>query len=118
MTFKNRQEHSTHLFSKLNILPLDSQIKLKQSTFMWNLTHDLLPPAIEEHFIINTTFKETRQNPEKFRLPTPRLEITKKNITYSGVKLWNTEIPHELKQKKFPKTFSKHYRLHLMNNLL
>ena len=55
ISFKSKQEHTTPLFKKLNILPLDSSIKLKQATFMWKLNHGLIPDNIHSKFITNTS---------------------------------------------------------------
>ena len=50
ITFSKRQDHTLPLFHKLEILPLDSCIKLKQATFMWKFEHNFLPTAIMANF--------------------------------------------------------------------
>ena len=53
ITFNKKQEHTAPLFTEIEILPLDSCIKLKQANFIWKLNHNLLPHTIMENFTIH-----------------------------------------------------------------
>ena len=107
---KNKQEHALPLFKELNILPLDEFIKFRKGSHMWKLNNNLLPPSISTDFKVNHSDIIRRLNLSKFRLRNPRLEYTKRHISYSGVKLWNTEIPNELKNSSFLSCFKRNYR--------
>ena len=99
----------------LSILPLDQQIQLKQAAFIWKLHNRYIPPPISDMFALNTSKIVRRRNPNKYHLPNPRLNYAKRHISYSCVKLWNTEIPNELKEISFLKCFVKKYKTHLIN---
>ena len=64
---------------------------------MWKLEHNLIPNTIKTNFITNSFDIVTRLNLSKLRLPNVRLDIAKRSITFAGVKLWNTEIPSNIK---------------------
>ena len=110
MCFKKRDEPSLPLFKELNILPLDKTIKLKQAKFMWRLMNNYLPCSISANFN-----QHTRPLRSQFSVPSTRLDYASKHITYAGLKLWNNEIPNEIKQKKNLKSFSKSLHKYLLN---
>ena len=108
ITFSKRQDHTLPLFHKLEILPLDSCIKLKQATFMWKVEHNFLPTAIMANFNTYSSEIITRLNMNKIRLPSPWLNIDKRLITFECVKLWNNEIPNDMKHStSLIRTFTK-----------
>ena len=117
ITFENKYEHTSPLFKKLGILPLDQQIQLKQAAFMWKVHNDYIPPTISCMFNLNNSEIIRRINPNKYHLPNPRLNYAKIHISYSCVKLWNTEIPIELKEITSLKCFVKKYKTILINEL-
>ena len=118
ITFENKYEHTTPLFKELKILPLDYQIKHKQATFMWKLYNGYIPPPISNIFKLNTSEIIRRYNPTKYHLPNPNSNYEKDQISYSCVRLWNTEIPNELKQITLLKSFAKKYKDHLLSLLV
>ena len=102
ITFENKYEHTSPLFKELGILPLDQQIQLKQAALMWKVHNRYIPPPpISDMFALNISEIVRRINPNKYHLPNPRLNYAKRHISYSCVKLWNTEIPNELKEIAF-----------------
>ena len=112
---KNKREHALPLFKSLNILPLDELIKLKKGTYMWKLKNKLLPPSLTSWFQINTSEIVDRINTNKYHLPNPRLEYAKRHITFSGVKLWNKDIPNKIKQSTSIKCFKAKYQKLLLS---
>ena len=84
---------------------------------MWKLEHNLIPNTIKTNFITNSSDIVTRLNLSKLRLPNVRLDIVKRSITFAGVKLWNTEIPSNIKNILSLKSFTKKYRLYLISQL-
>ena len=107
--FENKYEHTTPLFKKLNILPLDAQIKHKQGIFMWKLSHNLIPPPV------SSLFSQLPHNPNKFNLQNPRIERGKRSFTYASVKNWNTEVPLHLKTLTSLKNFNVKYKEYLLS---
>ena len=116
ITFSKRQDHTLALFQKLEILPLDSCIKLKQATFMWKVEHNFLPTANMANFNTYSSEIITRLNMNKIRLP-PMAELLPKDTTFEGVKVWNNEISNDLKNSTSLRTFTKNYRSFLLSQL-
>ena len=92
------------------MLSLDEFIKLRRGSHMSKLHNNLIPPSIASGFQTNNSAIIDRLNVSKYRLPNPRLEYAKRHINYSGVKLWNTEIPDELKRSTSIRCFKKNYQ--------
>ena len=111
MSFKNKFEHTTPLFKELKILPFDQQVIHKQSLFMWKLLHKLIHPPISNLFTRN------EYNPNKFNLPFPRTESSKRAITYSGIKIWNTELTESHRSITSLKLFNNKCKQHLLDTL-
>ena len=107
---KNKREHALPLFKELKILPLDDHIKLRKGLYMWKIHNHLIPPHLSNKFQSHNTVIMERLHYGRYRLPNPRLDYAKRHISYSGVKLWNSEIPDELKKLSFPKLFKKKYQ--------
>ena len=113
ISFKKQTDHSLPLFQQLKILPLDQEIKLKQGKFMWKLENNLIPHCIENNFTINKASMISRNSSKKkICLPLVRLDYSKRFITYSGVNLWNNEIPFTIKNAPSLGTFCKDFLLH------
>ena len=118
---KNKREHALPLFRELNILPLDELIKSRRASYLWKLKNNLLPPTLASWFRKNNseitnrinTDLVTQLNTVIYHLPQPRLEYAKRHITYTGVLLWNNDIPNDLKQSTSAKIFKKKFYKHL-----
>jgi len=80
------------------------------------LNNNLQPISINTKFAINNSDIANRIHMDidtglkttVYHLPYPRLDYTKRQITYSGVKLWNS-LPHNLKKCTSTKHFKKIY---------
>ena len=115
---KKGREHAAPLFKELDILPLDELIKLKRGTFMWKLDNNLLPQSNSGWFSLSNSVIRKRLNLSKYRIPNPRIGYTKRHSIYSATKLWNTEIPIQLKQSTSLKVFKKSYKNNLKNLMM
>ena len=115
---KKGREHAGPLFKDLDILPLDELIKLKRGTFMWKLDNNLLPQSNSGWFKLSNSVIRKRLNLSKYRIPNPRIGYTKRHNTCSATKLWNTEIPMQLKQSTSLKVFKKSYKNNLKNLMM
>ena len=109
MAFKNSDDPTIPLFKEFKILPLESFIDLRFGKFIWKLMNNELPDCLISHFRGN--------NRTLFSLQNPRLENSKRFVTYAGSKLWNEDIPMCIKQKKSLKSFAKNYMKTLIDDL-
>ena len=110
--FKNKYEHTLPIFKELNILPLDAQIKHKQAMFMWKLSNNLIPLPVSNLF---NQINNNQNN--KYKLPNPKSEFGKRLVNYSCVKVWNSEVPLQLKTLTGQNNFNLKYKEHLLNLL-
>ena len=87
------------LFQNLEILPLDQHIIYRKSSFMWKLAHNMVPHTLASNFTL------------------PRLDYAKQYVTFSGVQLWNSKIPNDLKSLTTFKLFCKKCESWLLDTL-
>ena len=90
---------------------------------MWKLHNYLLPQSNSGWFSLSNSVLRKRLNLSKYRIPNPRIGYTKKHNIYSATKLWNTEIPIQLKQSTSLKNvirtvWSQAFDVHLLLVLL
>ena len=120
---KNKRKHFLPFFKELNILPLNELIKLRRATYMWKLKNNILPSSLSEMFQINAAEIPNRTHtdiinnthPTIYLLPQPRLEYAARHITYTGVGVWNNELPNILKQSTSSLIFKKKYQKLLLS---
>ena len=79
---------------------------------MWKLNNGYLPPSLSSNFKPHTTTLRSQH-----ATPAPRTDHAFRFISYSGVKLWNNEIPLKIKKINTYKAFSKAMHNHLLNKL-
>ena len=70
MKFYDNNE-SNSIFKELEILPLDSLIKLRRGTFMWKLNYNFLPNPSSSWFKVNTAPVYNRRVINTYHLPHP-----------------------------------------------
>ena len=116
MLSRNKREHYTPLFKELNILPFNELIQLKRANFMWKLNKNLLPTS-SKWFKTNDSEIMQRLHLSKYRIPNPRTEYAKRYNTYTATRLWNTEIPDNLKASTTVKKFNSNYKTLLLATL-
>ena len=111
MSFKNKYEHTQPLFKQLNILPFELQIKHKLAIFMWKLSNNLIHPPL------SNLFSRNEHNPIKYNLPRAVTEYSKRALTYSGIRIWNTELTESHRNITSLKLFNYKYKNYLMDTL-
>ena len=115
---KSKYEHALPLFKQLNILPLNELIKLRRASYMWKVKNNLLPSSLTSWFQTNNSIIVNRINTDiTYILPQPRIERAIRHITYSGVMLWNTEIPSEIKNSTSSKIYKNKYQTYLLRQI-
>ena len=106
ISFEIKDEPALPLFQKHSILPLEKDLELKQAIFMWKLDKELVPKSLAKNFRVNRNRVVPILN---------RLESSAKHITYAGPKVWQN-LPDNIKNIAFPKSFSKAVQNHLLPN--
>ena len=112
MLSKPLRENSNPLFKKLEILPLDSLINFRRGTFMWKIQNNILPEETCSWFEHNK--ENTHTLTSKYLLKNPRTLFAKNHNTFAAVKLWNVDIPEEIKVSNTLKQFKLNYKNHLL----
>ena len=100
------------LFHKFNMLNFDDHCKLTTGKFMWEIDHNLHPDFIQCLFTeVSQKHKcKTRSaSLNKYSLPFTRTNFQKQFINFSGVKLWNDEIPEKIKTESTRRAFLNKY---------
>ena len=115
----NKKYVSTRpLFHKFNVLNFDNHCKLTIGKFMSEISQNLHPAFIQCLF---TKVSEKHQimtrssSLNKYSLPHARTNFRKHFINFTGVKLWNDEIPDKIKSQLKLRAFIKQYRCYLLN---
>ena len=94
-------------YSTLNILPLKQRFLFNKGTLMHRVLSGEAPPSLINNFRVNDT-----RNTNKVATPTPRLDLFKSSLAYSGSILWN-KLPCSLRQTMSANTFKQHFKSHL-----
>ena len=102
-------------YEHLNILPLTENIKLLQGKFMWKLLAKKHPDSIIEQFPLHFNEAINNTNSEKLIIPYYRTSIGKKSLLYQGYKIWNLEIPANIKNKESYNNFAKNYHKYILD---
>ena len=95
---------------QLNILPLDKQHEYNKCCLMHKIVHHKAPLYLYELFEHSQTRYENSRS--EFKPTWPRIDLTKTNITYSGVTLWDS-LPQYLREKPSFNSFKTALRKYL-----
>ena len=113
--FKNRYGNVKPFYKHCSILPLTKSIKLLQGKLMWKLLAKKHPDPIIEQFPFQFNKVINNTNSEKLIIPYYRTSIGKKSLSYQGCKIWNLEIPANIKNKESSNNFAKNYHKYLLD---
>ena len=117
MLFKNRFDNLKPFYKHLNIICLTKNIKLLQGKFMRKLLAKKHPDSITEHFPLHLNEAINNTNGEKLIIPYYRTSIEKKSLLYQGYKIWNLQIPANIKNKESYNNFAKNYHKYLLDEI-
>ena len=78
-------------YNKLNVLPLHTRLKYNKGIFMKKNMVGNAPPSLSRLFPVNPTRDQIKIN-----IPSPRIDLFKTSLTFSGASLWNS-LPFSLK---------------------
>ena len=93
-------------YNKLNVLPLHTRLKYNKGILMKKIMVGNAPTSLSRLFPINPTRDQIKIN-----IPTPRIDLFKTSLTFSGASLWNS-LPYSLKIQS-SKLFKKRYLSYL-----
>ena len=96
-------------YSKLNMLPLKEVFKLNKCS----LLHKIMWKSASEPLC--SVFQINPRYPTKILVPTPRIDLFKSSLCYSGSTLWNS-LPTGLRSQQNSGTFRKQVFMHLKNS--
>ena len=116
MKFYDNNE-SNSIFKELEILPLDSLIKLRRGTFMWKLNNNFHPNPSSSWFKVNAAPVYNRRVINTYHLPQPRLNTAKRHHTLTATRLWNSDIPDYIKTSSSLNVFKSKYKTYLLSRV-
>ena len=97
-------------FEYLKIFPLKTQFTYNKLVFMYKITNNLSPPYLSQLFKLRDTPYEALWG--NLTVPTPRIDLYKSSLLYSGSKLWN-ELPKSIKYAPSLSSFKNRLELFL-----
>lgn len=101
----------------LNILSCnDNMKKLLQGRFMQKVVNAVHRNSVSEKFLLNYS-EAINNHQKKLVISCYQRALSKRSLAYTGYKLWNQEVPIDIKSVKTIKAFNKAYRKHLMSNI-
>ena len=96
-------------YSKLNMLPLKEFFKLNKCSFLHKIISKSAPKSLCSALQINP------RSPTRLLIPTPRIDLYKTSLCYSGSVLWNS-LPKGLRSQQNSCSFRKQTFAHLRNS--
>lgn len=105
----DRDTPRTFMLDALNMMSIAQRIKYNVLIFIFKIVRGMMPNYLKEKLIYTRNIHNvnTRQNTENvLRLPNYRLETTRMNLFYNGIKLFN-DLPVEIRNKETLNSFKK-----------
>ena len=110
------KHHSVKPYYKyLNMNPLEHQIKILHGKIRWKLINEEHPKSIKDKFSLKKSTAINNHNQNKLIVPFYRTTIGTSSLSSQGIKLWNNEIPEQVKNASSSKCFVKKYQEHLFS---
>ena len=102
ITLQDQNLSTEEKFKSIGILPLQKQLLYNKSIFMFKTFDPGAPDYLKALFVPSPSPYSNSRN--SLACTTPRIDLFKTSIGYSGALLWNT-LPHNLKQKSSLSSF-------------
>ncbi len=109
--------HSTPLFKNLKLLKLNDIIKLNTCLLTYKIKNNMTPALVTEIISCNqsrTNRYNVRTNPLNLCESPYMMEVPRRSISCSGVKLWNA-LPNEFKSLKSLNSLKKNLKMSLID---
>ena len=104
------------LYSHFKVLPLSKLMILEQANFMYRFHKNSLPITFKSYCSRPSHGHRTRYAETNFSLPPLQTKISDKSIKVIGPKIW-ASIDLDIKDLPFRKTFSKHMKKHIFQDM-
>jgi hypothetical protein len=103
------------LHSKLKVLKISDIFKLQMAQFVFKCNHGDVPKVFDSYFTRNNQIHDhNTRNASKLHIAKYEKEAGKATAKVMGSLIYNS-IPEEIKEQKSLKSFTKHYRAHLLD---
>ena len=113
--FKTKHHSVKPYYKYLNMNPLEHQIKMLHGKIRWKLINEEHPKSIKDKFSLKKSTAINNHNQNKLIVPFYRTTIGTSSLSSQGIKLWNNEIPEQVKNASSSKCFVKKYQEHLFS---
>ena len=95
ITFSPYLCHTDPIFKDLNLLPISKLVTQRIGLLMFKYSIHSLPSVIEDLFTCNTSVSNhNTRNKSKLRQPRSNCEYMYRNISFTGVYIWNKIQDH------------------------
>ena len=84
---------------------------------MWKPLSKKHPDSIIEQSPLHFNEAITNNNDKKLIIPYYKTSIGKKSLLYQGYKIWNLQIPANIKNKESYNNFAKNYHKYLLDEI-
>ena len=114
----NTRSSTSPLFKEANLLKLRDIYKLSSAIYVYKINNHLSPNIIRNHIYGNQHDHQynTRQPANYFQRANSVLISSSKAFSYSGVDVWNRNVPENIKNKTSLVTFKKHLKSYFISN--
>lgn len=106
------------MLEALNMLSVAQMIKLNVLVMIFKIIHEMMPIYLRKNLIFTNNIHEmsTRQNTtNELRLPNFKMDSTRKNVFYNGIKMYN-ELPITIRNSETLAKFKRECTKHIKNN--
>ena len=108
--------HTSELFIKTNVLPLQKLYVMKIQLFLYKYNNSLLPTVFNDMFVQNREIHgHSTRNKTALHVPQIRLEIARRSLRYSATKIYNhfhQKIHYVTKLSRFKSDVKQYLLLH------
>ena len=110
--------NSSVFFKSMKLLKLRDVYTLSSAIYIYKINHLLCPKIIQDHITANrhTHHYNTRQPQTYLHRPASVLVSSSKAFSYSGVDIWNNNVPVNIKTKPTLTCFKKHLKSYLISS--
>ena len=97
---RKKNDHSTDLKLKHDILPIRYFLNMKSALYFWKFTHKMIPALAKENQPPTAMIRKQERTNQLYIDVTPKTAFLKLSFFNSVVQIWNT-LPEELKTNQF-----------------
>ena len=107
MLLPDKNSSTDEKLKALSILPLQKQLDFNKAVLMFKVNKRMVPSYI------TSLFRESKNRPDRYTLPKPRMDMCKTSLSFSGSFCWNS-LPAAIKTAGTIKRFKRELHQYLM----